>query len=299
MVTVQQANIIECLGTPNILYEAIGKGKYTFQLADFGMANHFRLANTICGTPLYRAPEIYAELYGKYPQTPKMDVWSLFATVAEIHPCFDCPPKDWSRYEYIKRAVEAAADSFPKFKPMTRVNPEHRASAVKMLIRFYDGQGLTTPRADIPDLEPDCPKPTPTVARAELTPRQAPLRLVEYPRRRQHAQHARPAPRPAPRPDILQNRPLSGGQPFTQTLRARVQQGGIVIRVAQQTKPEPRRPQEKQRRETWPQELPPPSYRKEPPQRGGKGNIQTSRTADSVVPMESVATPCLQGMFPV
>ncbi|KAI1076886.1 hypothetical protein F5B20DRAFT_583836 [Whalleya microplaca] len=35
---------------------------------------------------------------------------------------------------------------------MAMVNPEERASAAQMLVKFFDGDGLTTPRARVPPI---------------------------------------------------------------------------------------------------------------------------------------------------
>ncbi|KAK4132125.1 kinase-like protein [Trichocladium antarcticum] len=266
---------------PNILYEILDQDKYRFQLADFGVANHFHQAHTFCGTPIYQAPELYGALYGNYPQTPKMDVWSLFATIAHIYPMFDFPPRNVTRYEQVKRAVEAAAAGAPRFEPMARANPTHRASAAQMLVKFYGGEGLTTPRANIPDLAPAIPDPAPVAARAAPAPARPPLRLVEYP------------------PHRRQPHPTDVQQPFVQALRQ--QRDGIAKRApaaAPQARPASRRPQERERLEA--QLLPPPRYTANEPQ-GKTGTEAVPRSLAALPPVgaEDVEGPRMPGMFPV
>lgn len=111
----------------NILYWEDTHG-YIFQLGDFGLSNHRLLAVTKCGTEYYAAPELYPE-YGRFAQSPKMDVWSLFATVADINPRFTFPPAQARTYHDVLLAIRAAAPQEPQLASMVRENPNHRASA--------------------------------------------------------------------------------------------------------------------------------------------------------------------------
>jgi len=176
----------------NILYWTNPGGDYTFQLADFGLANHRALALTMCGTGYYHAPELYPE-YGTFAQSPKMDVWSLFATIADIHPKFSFPPLAANTYGDVLRAVRAAAQLAPNLAHMVRENPELRASAAQLLVAHFGGRGLSTPNAKIlpivdvpailltpPALE-SAPPPPYTPAAVPI-PRPAPDPLVKYPR---------------------------------------------------------------------------------------------------------------------
>ncbi|KLU90697.1 serine/threonine protein kinase [Magnaporthiopsis poae ATCC 64411] len=129
---------------------------YTFQLADFGLTTFNRLALTRCGSPYYMAPEVY---YGKGAQTPKVDVWSLFATIADIHACFSFPPAAANEYEDVLRAIRIASLVKHQLTPMVREDPNHRASAAQMLVSAFGGRGLTTPLSKvppIPDAQPPC-----------------------------------------------------------------------------------------------------------------------------------------------
>jgi serine/threonine protein kinase len=193
----------------NILYWD-SSDDITFQLADFGLSNHSLLAVTKCGTGYYEAPELNPE-YGNFAQSPKMDVWSLFATIADIHQKFSFPPTRAKTYADVLRAIRAAALEAPSLADMVRENPHHRASAAQLLVAHFGGRGLSTPRAQVPPISPPPAAPTaPTVAVASASvpasqaPTTAPASrpaappLVKYPRepRRNLRQDAERIPSP-------------------------------------------------------------------------------------------------------
>ncbi|KAI9680615.1 MAG: hypothetical protein M1817_004055 [Caeruleum heppii] len=62
----------------NILVERRGK----FKLADFGLSKDQRIHQTICGTPLYLAPEVHPNSEG---YSNAVDIWSLGVVVLEAH----------------------------------------------------------------------------------------------------------------------------------------------------------------------------------------------------------------------
>ncbi|KAJ8122992.1 hypothetical protein O1611_g9702 [Lasiodiplodia mahajangana] len=70
----------------NILYYTLpDKSGYHFQLADFGLAHYLSQAKTRCGTGYYQAPELLPEVSQIFAQqSPKMDVWSLYATIYHV-----------------------------------------------------------------------------------------------------------------------------------------------------------------------------------------------------------------------
>jgi serine/threonine protein kinase len=201
----------------NILYYDTSDN-ITFQLADFGLANHSHLAVTKCGTGNYEAPELYPE-YGQFAQSPKMDVWSLFATIADIHRKFNFPPIWAKTYADVLRAVRAAALEEPDLADMVRENPNDRASAAQLLVLHFGGRGLSTPRAQVPPPISPPPAtstaPTAAVASASVPAPHAPTiasarrpaapPLVKYPRepRRNLRQDKGRVPSPL--------RPLGGG----------------------------------------------------------------------------------------
>lgn len=77
----------------------------------------------------------------------------------------------------VQRAVLSAAsntDSVSKIRDMAIVNPEERASAAQMLVKYFDGAGLSTPRNQVPALTTS---PSPTIAAARA-PAPAPSSLT-------------------------------------------------------------------------------------------------------------------------
>jgi serine/threonine protein kinase len=139
----------------NILFDKIDR-RYNFQLADFGLANHQKHAKTWCGTRVYMAPELqHGHGLGKYPQTPKMDIWSLFVTIASLisGTKFDEKRLACGNYTEILAYAKFAADDFiPGYEPMARENPRLRASAAQMLVRRFGGKGLTTDESEMEPL---------------------------------------------------------------------------------------------------------------------------------------------------
>jgi len=160
----------------NILYWH-NEDRCHFELADFGLANHCHLAVTKCGSSYYEAPELYPE-YGKFAQSPKMDVWSLFATVADIHPKFTFPPRAAKPYDDVLRALCAAVETEPSLSAMVRLNPAYRASAAQMLVALFDGRGLSTPERRVP---PIVAEPPAQPASASVPASQVPPPLVPAP----------------------------------------------------------------------------------------------------------------------
>ncbi|KAL9013399.1 MAG: hypothetical protein Q9173_001901 [Seirophora scorigena] len=134
----------------NILYTLLPNGRYYFQLTDFGLCNLATQANTFAGSPLFMAPEVIRGTR----QTSKVDTWSLFVTVAYALNAKGYREKKINTLEEaITAALAAAADqSMAKIKEMAIVDPEKRASAAQMLIKHFGGEGLSTPRGNIPDL---------------------------------------------------------------------------------------------------------------------------------------------------
>lgn len=160
----------------NILYYTLpDDGSLHFQLADFGLAHYSSLATTICGTGYYQAPELYPEKSKVYaPQSPKMDVWSLFATIVAVDSQFKQFPPMTSDYGIVLSALEARApQSF--LEPMARLHPDRRASAAQMLAGWFHGKGLTTPRWKIPSIEPQANE----APQANLSPAAGPSKPLQ------------------------------------------------------------------------------------------------------------------------
>ena len=146
----------------NVLY-SISNGRHLFQLADFGLAHHSSLARTFCGTGYYQAPELWPLISGvNAGQSPKLDIWSLFACVVAVRSRFEEFPPATGDYAVVLSALEAKVPALSRLEPMARLHPDRRASAAQMLVHLFDGEGLTTPRSQIPPFEPYVPATEPS-----------------------------------------------------------------------------------------------------------------------------------------
>ncbi|KAI0396848.1 kinase-like domain-containing protein [Xylariaceae sp. FL0594] len=158
------------LNPDNILYWETGPTKYTFKLADFGLAMNETVEDKPSGTPRYMAPETmpqFSKINAR--QSHKLDVWALIATIADISPTSGFPGKMGGDY-VTKETMEATWNAvvnlvlhFP-FNAMKYVDPNKRASAAQVLLYGFQGRGLTTKRR-IPPLidesQPGNPNPQP------------------------------------------------------------------------------------------------------------------------------------------
>ncbi|EEU40180.1 uncharacterized protein NECHADRAFT_76198 [Fusarium vanettenii 77-13-4] len=117
----------------NILFTPLSDGKYLYQLADFGLANTVVNAQTYAGTKMYMAPELYQD--SKWPQTVKMDIWSLFVTLAYAMNASGFQRKPMHPREQVFKAVREAANGaeLGRFREMAIMNPYYRATAEDML----------------------------------------------------------------------------------------------------------------------------------------------------------------------
>jgi serine/threonine protein kinase len=130
----------------NILYMPINNHECIFQLADFGFANQTYLAQTHCGTPIFMAPEMH---FHTHPQTPKLDVWSLFVTIVSITRMAGFNSEKLKSYNEVLGIVRMAVTLLPSLSPMAHEDPTLRASGTQMLVQCFHGNGLTTPRGQI------------------------------------------------------------------------------------------------------------------------------------------------------
>jgi len=135
----------------NILLTCLPTGGYTFSLTDFGLCNLISDAQTFAGSLRYIAPEVFSN--PGTGQTSKVDVWSLFVTLAEARDVDGFRRKRFNTSELRIRAVEEATRN-PEFYPlrdMVIVDPSRRASAGEMLDMLFNGEGRSTPRNEIQD----------------------------------------------------------------------------------------------------------------------------------------------------
>ncbi|KAI0433083.1 kinase-like protein [Xylaria sp. FL1042] len=145
----------------NILYVVDKDGQYNFQLGDFGFSNYANMAATYVGSPLYMAPE----LGSGGEQTHKLDVWSLYVTM--LWTLDTCGFREKSKHFKGPKAAQdtilriaAEEATVCRISPMARINPKERASAAQMLLDYFEGVGLSTPRTAIPPLLNDPPRPS-------------------------------------------------------------------------------------------------------------------------------------------
>ena len=136
----------------NILYVS-RDGQYHFQLGDFGLCNRLVHAASFVGSLTYMAPE----MFGGGEQTHKVDIWSLFVTMLWTLDAegFRQKSNRFVTIADVQEAVLSAAsnvDRVSKIREMAIVNPVDRASAAQMLVKLFEGKGLSTPPNQIPAL---------------------------------------------------------------------------------------------------------------------------------------------------
>lgn len=138
----------------NILYEIVD-GQYIFQLADFGLCNASGVAATQGkGSPLYRAPEV---THCHEVQTDKVDMWSLFVTVVDmVYPKFrhfQFQDTDDDIHRHVIYCAQVSNDLI-RIREAANFYPQNRASAAQMLVKIYNGEGMTTPWHKVPEMKP-------------------------------------------------------------------------------------------------------------------------------------------------
>ncbi|KAI0548152.1 kinase-like domain-containing protein [Xylaria curta] len=138
----------------NILYSE-KEGKYHFVLGDFGLSKNQAIAETMCGTGYYIAPEFHRS--GE--QTPKADIWSLFVTLLWTSGNLDFrllgnTPKTMEELYSAIQTFGTQEKCLADMREMGALNPEERASAAQMLVKNHKSEGLTTRRNKVPPLKP-------------------------------------------------------------------------------------------------------------------------------------------------
>ncbi|KAL1961432.1 hypothetical protein VTO42DRAFT_160 [Malbranchea cinnamomea] len=132
----------------NILYKLTRDRRYIFQLGDFGLCNTTFNARMVAGTTHFMAPELATQGGVVARQTPKMDVFSFFVTIAYVlnENGLRAEVKEgWNAR--IRKIQEASRGrTLRPFMEMAIINPDERASAADMLDKLFDGEGRTTPR---------------------------------------------------------------------------------------------------------------------------------------------------------
>ncbi|KAK2775939.1 hypothetical protein FQN53_002927 [Emmonsiellopsis sp. PD_33] len=170
----------------NILYMSEPPGTYKFLLGDFGVCNREGSAATQAGTNQYMAPEMFYR--GGGCQTTKVDIWSLFITLMWVlnDQGFREKVNCLSSGQVQDLAESAASGQYlSNLKEMAIFDPAKRASAAQMLVKIFNGEGLTTRRSQIPPLysdrtptprEPHVPEPQRTTSQSLPQSPRYPLR---------------------------------------------------------------------------------------------------------------------------
>ncbi|KAL9039634.1 MAG: hypothetical protein Q9214_004797 [Letrouitia sp. 1 TL-2023] len=137
----------------NILCSRSSEGPgYHFRLSDFGVGKLAKYAYSCQGTHWYMAPEILrlrncSDATGRIQesQSSKVDVWSLFVTIAYARDVCSYRSKTLnSNDEIIDAARQACTEHWmSKFKIMAIEDPAHRASALDVLRQLFEGVGAT------------------------------------------------------------------------------------------------------------------------------------------------------------
>ena len=133
----------------NILYSrSLGRPTYHFRLADFGVGKLAKYAYSYQGTHWYMAPEILrlrdrsdSDSSIKEQQSPKVDVWSLFVTIAYARNiCHYHTRSKNTNDEILDAAKEACTEQWMShYSDMAIENPAYRASALDILNQHFDG----------------------------------------------------------------------------------------------------------------------------------------------------------------
>lgn len=103
-----------------------------FHLADFGISKHIDSSRTVTGTLWYMAPEVMDQ----HNQTPKLDMYSLGATIVESLIGFpdegERPRKNWRQYLQSQLSIHA-----PEYASMLADSPSRRPTARDVLDSFF------------------------------------------------------------------------------------------------------------------------------------------------------------------
>jgi serine/threonine protein kinase len=125
----------------NILRNQDADGRYHYALGDFGLCNAVPNADTFCGTEMYMAPEIAD---GR-AQSSKSDIYSLFATFADMLGLIDHSRRLGSGARHRRRMVQAARSDYNllPIAAMADLNPDNRPSAAQLLDQHWEDRGRT------------------------------------------------------------------------------------------------------------------------------------------------------------
>ncbi|KAI9652085.1 MAG: Serine/threonine-protein kinase [Alyxoria varia] len=204
------------------------------KIADFGFARHLpttTMAETLCGSPLYMAPEILA--YEKYDA--KADLWSVGAVLYEL--IVGRPPFRAHNHFELLRKIQQANDNI-RFAPEIKVSDDMK-NAIRALLKhrpteriswdgFFNGPVIVD---DIPGLiESDRKQSKRSATSTMEKPAMERKRsgLDEAPEPRKSGESSRPSSRPTPRSSFDRQRSYGGGEPSTSTQRQQRRRPSLV-----------------------------------------------------------------------
>ncbi|KAK8142702.1 hypothetical protein G3M48_008372 [Beauveria asiatica] len=176
----------------NILW-TLRDGQPSFCIADFGVSNAQSLAKSLCGTPMFLAPEYEF----RCPQTPAVDLWALLITIFWTANFYGFRDITWKSNEqrllWVAELAQRRWNDLGRVQELVVLDPKDRATASQMLVKVFDGNGLTTKRSDVPELPtvcaPEIKRPREGMPIEEMTPgNHIFTRLAEWPDNKGNAQ---------------------------------------------------------------------------------------------------------------
>ena len=132
--------------------------RYHFRLSDFGVGKLAKYAYSRQGTDWYMAPEILrlrscsgSDGTIRERQSPKVDVWSLFVTIAYARDVCNYRSRSLDNNDDILDAAREACSEhwMSKYSGMAVEDPARRASALDILDRCFDGVGAAERNDDV------------------------------------------------------------------------------------------------------------------------------------------------------
>ncbi|KAM3476273.1 hypothetical protein MY5147_003310 [Beauveria neobassiana] len=135
----------------NILW-TLKDGELSFCIADFGFCDSKSQVNTVRDSLKFMAPEFRFD----YPQTTAMDLWSLFTTLLWTANLEGFRDQGWTHYGEMLVWVASLArrrwEDMGFVQELVVLDPKDRATASQMLVKNFEGKGLTTRPQDVPRL---------------------------------------------------------------------------------------------------------------------------------------------------
>ncbi|KAJ4161679.1 uncharacterized protein LMH87_007704 [Akanthomyces muscarius] len=137
----------------NVLY-ILKNDRPFFCLADFGLAKSECFAQSFCGSPQFMAPEVFQ--HQEY--TVAVDMWSLLMTILRTLDLAGYRARKfneyWSHLEWVISTISDHWDTLGSIHELAVIDSRKRATAAQMLVKNFQGDGLTTDKQKVPELLP-------------------------------------------------------------------------------------------------------------------------------------------------